>query len=601
MKKKQGLIALGALSAALAACSGETLPSDDRSGDGPPGTNAGAPGAGTGGTGTGPIPGAGNGMGGAASPTAGNASAGSTSAIPLPTGNCMPGIPVTTQIPKLLNRQYEAVLRDLLGVTGLTPDDLPGDFTGPMTATAWQTYRKTAAKVAAQVMAGANKSMFIGCDPAAAGCLRTTIETFGRKAFRRKLRPEEVESFESLGNTTPKGTPAQVAEAILETFLISPSFLLVPELATETEGMEPDGVTPRFKLSSEEVAAKLSFLLWGSIPDAPLNLAADNNMLQTAEQIRGQAVRMLQDRAKAGPFIASFHREWAQMNNSSGHWWNVDHDPALFPTYKPEAKESYKAELDAFFEEVAYANGSFQDLLLSNTSFVNKDNAHIYGLDPAQYGDALTKVTLEGRPGFLTRAGFLSSYSNYGASSPILRGAFIAVELLALPVNMPDPEAIKQTVAGDFQTQRKYVEALTEAPGTACAGCHSIINPAGYVLEKYDAIGRVQTTDPRGGAIDASVTTATVSFGVDAAGAAVKKEIASPEQLMQELAKMPAAQERYAKAWVSYAYGRDMNAYDQCVVDATKVKLANGGYTILSLLADLAQTDSFRLRVRGAL
>lgn len=613
MKEKRFLVALGALSAALAACSSEVgSPGGDTMGD-DDGLTPGA-GNGSGGSGT-AMPGAGNGpvgtgggslssAGGPGTPgTGGSGATAGSGSPPLPVGDCKPGVPVTTQIPKLQNRQYESVVRDLLGVSGLTGDDLPGDFTGAMTATAWQAYKKTAAKIAAQVMSGPNKSKFITCDPAAAGCLKTTIETFGRKAFRRQLRAEEVQGFEALANTTPKGTPAQVAEAILETFLVSPSFLLIPELATETDGMEADGVTPRYKLSSQEVAAKLSFLLWGSIPDAALNEAADANQLQTPEQIRSQALRMIEDRAKTGPFIASFHREWAQMNNSSGHWFNGDHDPAKFPDYKPEAKEAYKSELDAFFEEVAYTNGSFQDLLLSNVAFVNKDNAHVYGLNPADYGTELpgTKVTLEGRPGFLTRAGFLSSYSNYKASSPILRGAFVTVQLLALPIGAPNPEALKATVSGEFLTQRQYVEKLTETAGTDCAGCHRLINPPGYVLEKYDAIGKVQTKDLLGGPIDASVTTATVNFGSDASGNAVTKEISTPEQLMQEIAKIPAAQERYARAWVSYAYGRDMNAYDQCLVDEAKIQLGAGGYTILNLLSDLTTADSFRLRVRGAL
>lgn len=604
MKETRFLVALGALSTALLACNSEidSPPGDALGNDQTAGT-AGKAATGTGGSALAPSPGAGSpsvGAGGAAAST-GGASSGTTGGAGTPVGNCMPGIPVTTQVPKLLNRQYERVVYDLLDVSGLGADDLPGDFTGAMTATAFQAYRKTAAKIAAQVMNGPSKTKFIQCEPEAAGCLKTTIETFGRKAFRRPLRTEEVEAFEALNNTTPKGTPAQVAEAILEAFLSSPSFLLVPELATQAEGTEPDGVTPRFKLSSQEVATKLSLLLWGSVPDDLLNAAADADQLQSPEQIRTQALRMLMDRDKAGPFISSFHREWSQMNNSSGHWWSGDHDVAKFPSYKPEAKETYKKELDAFFEDVAYSNGSFQDLLLSNVAFVNKDNAAIYGLDPAQYGAELTRVPVEGRPGLLTRAGFLSSYSNYGASSPILRGAFIAVELLALPIGAPDPEALKQTATGTFSTQRKYVEALTEAPGSACAGCHGIINPAGYVLEKYDAIGRVQTVDPLGGPIDAAATTATVFLGFDAAGAEVRKEVSSPEQLMQEIAKIPAAQERYAKAWVSYAYGRSMNAYDQCVVDLAKSQLAAGGYTILNLLADLTRTDSFRLRVRGAL
>jgi hypothetical protein len=306
---------------------------------------------------------------------------------------------------------------------------------------------------------------------------------------------------------------------------------------------------------------------------------------------------MIQVREKTGQLVSAFHDEWAQMNNGSGHWWKVDHDPAKYPSYNAAAKTSYQKELDAFFEEVAFTNGSFQDLLLSNVAFVNQDNAAIYGLDPAQYGADLTKVTLDSaqapRPGFLTRAGFLSSYSNYDATSPILRGAFIAVSILNVNPGAPVPGAKDATAEGTFTTQRAYVEALTQK-SQPCMGCHQVLNPLGFVLENYDGIGKWQTTDPRGGAIDASVTTATVDFGDSG-----QKEISSPVQLMQELAKVPKAQELYARAWVSYAFGRNPNANDQCVVDQLKTKLAST-YSTLKLLADLTPADTFRLRVRGA-
>jgi hypothetical protein len=571
MKEKRLLVALGALSAALAACGSATGGKD-----GPGGPTNSATG-GTAGTPTG---------------TAGMTSAAGDGGL-LPPGPCVQGVPVTTQIPRLLNRQYGNVVRDLLGVTALdnkpVADSLVGDFTGPMTAPAWQVYQEIAATIAAQVMAGPNKSKFISCDPAAAGCLKTTIETFGRKAFRRALTAEEVASFETLSKTTPAGTPAEVAEATLNAFLVSPSFLLIPELNTETENTA-------IKLSQQEVATRLSFLLWGSVPDDLLNAAADGNQLATKEQILAQAQRMVMVREKAGPLVSAFHDEWAQMNNSAAHWFKGDHDPAKFPTYQPAAKASYLKELNAFFEEVAFANGSFQDLLTSNVAFVNKDNAAIYGLDPAQYTADLTKVTLDAaatpRPGFLTRAGFLSSYANYGATSPILRGAFIASSLLNVNPGPPVPGALDKTIDGTFMTQRAFVEALTEKE-QPCMGCHTVINPFGFALENYDAIGKWQTTDLRMGAINATVS---ADFGDGA-----KKDISSPVQLMQEIAKMPKAQELYAQAWVSYAYGRGANANDQCVVDNLKLKLAGGGYTILSLLADLSQADSFRLRVRGAL
>jgi hypothetical protein len=571
MKTKRILVAVGALSAVLAGCSGDVDP-----GTGGAAGSSAIPG----GAGTSSLPGTGG------SGPVGAAGSGSNPAV------CVPGVPATSQIPRLLNRQYEAVVRDLLGVTTLGADGktaselLVADSDGPMTPDAWRIYQDVGGQIARAVMSGPNRSRFIACDPAAAGCLEQTIRTFGRKAFRRPLTDAEVMRFQRLGQTTPPGTPDEVAETTLHAFLVSPSFLLLPELTTMAA---PMGIL----LSGHEVASRLSFLLWGSVPDEALDAAADANQLQTKEQILSQAQRMIAVREKTGPLVASFHRDWVQMNNGSAHWWKTDHDTQTYPLYSDAAKPSWQAELNAFFEDIAFGGGSFQDLLLSNAAFVNRDNAAIYGLDPASHGAELTRVELDAaqRPGFLTRAGFLSSYSGYNATSPILRGAFISVYMLGVNPGAPIPGATMMTVAGDFKTQRAYVEELTKP--AACTGCHSVINPPGFALENYDGIGKWQTTDPRGGAIDASVTTATVDFGD---GKTVN--ITSPLQLMQEIASTPKARQLYAQAWVAYAFGRAPNGNDKCIVDQLDTKLAEDDYGILNLLADLTQADSFRVRVR---
>lgn len=509
---------------------------------------------------------------------------------------CMPGLPATTQIPRMLNQQYDAVIRDLLGITTLTtsmnqkPSDLLyADFTGPMVPDAWRLYQSTAATIANEVMTGPNKSNFISCDPSAAGCLTETIKTFGRKAFRRPLTNEEETRFQNLGQTTPAGTPAEVAETTLEAFLDSPSFLLLPELSTT---QDPSGMG--IQLSGYEVATRLSFMLWGSIPDDALNAAADANQLQTKDQILTQAQRMIAVRAKTGPLIALFHRHWVQMDNGNAHWWKIDHDTTAYPLYSSGDKTTYQAELDDFFDDVAFGGGSFKDLFLSSVGFVNKNTASIYGLDPSAYGTDLTKVQLDSaqRPGFMTRTGFLSSYAHYSDTSPILRGAFIMVYMLGINPGPPIAGAITtQAPPGNYTTNRQKTDALVHT-SAACPACHvSIINPAGYALENYNAIGEWQTVDPLGGRID---PTATVMFSQKDS-----HEVTNPLQLMQGIAQTEQTQETYASYWVSYAYGRDANPNDQCIVDQLNTSLSKSGYTILNLLADLTQADSFRLRVRA--
>jgi len=585
-KRLRSLVALGVLPLALVACGSATSGGNNGT---PGGGNAPGATAGTGST----TPGAGG-----AGATVGTGTGGAAVDQPPPSGTCVPGIPVTTQIPMLLNRQYASVVRDLLGVTtvdGTQPvaDALLGDA-DQMTATAWKVYQDVGAKIAAQVMAGANKAKFIECDPAATDCLKTTVQKFGRKAFRRALTDEEVAAFMTLNSATPAGTPAQVAEAILNAFLVSPSFLLIPELNTDTEAT---ATGTAIKLSQQEVATRLSFLLWGSVPDDALNAAADANQLSTKEQILAQATRMIQVREKTGAFVSTFHDDWAQMNNSSAHWFKGKHDVTVYPDYTDASLAANKAELDSFWEEVAYTGGSFKDLLLSNVAFVNKANASAYGLDPSMYTDALTKVTLDSttnpRPGFMTRAGFLSSYADYGSTSPILRGSFMAIWLLSINVPAPDPSFAMTQVTGNFTTQRAKIEALTMT-NQPCKGCHEVFNGLGFVMENYDGIGKWQTKDPMGGDIN---STATVNFGNGIAS----KEISKPIDLMTAIASAPQAQQLYAQAWVAFSTGRPPNGNDQCTVDALSTKLAGGNYSILSLLGDLTQADSFRLRVRGSL
>ena len=512
---------------------------------------------------------------------------------------CAPGIPATTQLRRMLNRQYDATVRDLLGLTsvnagsmGLPSTMLYADFDGPMVPDAWRIYQDVGAAIAKQVMADTTmKGKFMSCDPSASGCMQTTIKTFGRLAFRRALTDDEVSRFMALGTGTPAGTPAEVAEATLYAFLVSPSFLYLPELNTT---MDPSG--KGIQLSSAEVATRLSYMLWGSTPDATLNTAADANQLQTTAQILTQAQRMIMVKDKTAPLVSGFHDHWVQQDNSGQHWFKGGgHDTSVFPLYKTTSDASFASELDNFFADVAFSNGTFQDLFLSNSAFVNQDNAGIYGLDASKYtGSAFQKVTLDAdqRPGFMTRAGFLSSYAHFNETAPILRGAFINVYMIGVNPGPPVQGAtMMQPPPGNYKTNREKTDALVNT-SAVCMGCHStIINPPGYVMENFNGIGQWQTKDQLGGDINA---TATVNFGNG-----VTQNITSVKQMMQQIATTPAAESNYAQYWVAYAYGRNANPQDQCVVDTISGNMNKGSYPILNILTDLTQTDSFRMRVEG--
>jgi len=504
---------------------------------------------------------------------------------------CEPGIPVSSQVPRMKNAEYDNVVKDLLGVTELASGAKPSsllidDYDGSMNSYAWEGYTNAAEQVAAAVMADPAKlAMFRACDPAAvATCYEDTIAGFGRKAFRRVVTSDEVTSFMRLTTITPAGTTEQITEALLTAILMSPSFIMLPELGQVAEGTS-------LQLTQHEIATRLSFLLWDSTPDQLLNDAADQGMLTTKEQILAQANRLILDRERTAPALAAYHRAYLDIRPGS-HWWSVDHDTTVFPEWSDAVIEPMQEELDLFFEEVAFNGGQFKDLFLSNAGFVNNVTAPFYGLNAADYGPELEPVTLEAsqRPGFLTRAGFLSSFSSKSTSSPILRGAFITLKILGVDPGPPDPAALTTPVPpGVYTTNRAMVEALTSP--AKCFGCHNTyINPPGFVLENFDSVGKWQINDALGDPIN---PVATVTVGASA------KPINNVVELMTELGLGADAKRNYAQTWVKFATGRAPNKNDACLVNDLNAKLAGETYTILNLLADLTQADSFRLRTRG--
>ncbi|AUX19664.1 hypothetical protein SOCEGT47_001160 [Sorangium cellulosum] len=550
---------------------------DDPADSGPGGDNP--TGAGTG-SGAG-VPGTGAGPGTPGSP-----------------GECTPGIAATSQIPRLTNAQYDRTVRDLLGITALTASGnvapstlLATDQAGGLTDLGWSAYTSVAEMIAAQVMSDpALRSNFLKCTPTGDGaaCLHDTVIEFGRRAFRRPLTDAEVARFDAIvakgPEITASGAPEEVAEVLLYMFLISPSFIQRAEIS-ET----PDGAG-RFALSNHEVASRLSYMLWGTIPDEALNQAADQGQLSTSEQIRAQARRMLQD-PRARQMVAGFHRDYLELGANT-RWDSAQRDTTLFPVFDRSLIPIMAEETERFFDHVVFTlGGTFQEFFLSPIAFVNAATAPLYGLDPARFGSELEEITLDAsqRPGFLTRVGFLNAYSSYNRTSPILRGVFITKDVLGIDPGTPPPGALETPLpeGADLDTNRKRVDAQTA--GAACAGCHhNYINPPGFVMEAYDAVGTWQTQEASTGAPINTVADVRID------GEPVR--VTGPVDLMARLAASPNAQRQYAQKWVSYAYERDGHPLDSCTVDDLATKITAGGYTVLDLITDLTQSESFRIR-----
>jgi hypothetical protein len=318
--------------------------------------------------------------------------------------------------------------------------------------------------------------------------------------------------------------------------------------------------------------------------------ARDGNL---RENLDAQIARMLQD-PKAHDMVNAFHQVYLLMG--AGTRWNTaDKDPTLFPTFNRAVVGDMTEETLRIFDKIAFtAGGSFKDLLTTNLAYVNASTAAIYGLpNPEQYGTTLTEVTLDGsRPGFLTRLGFLNNFSNYSRTSPIFRGAFISKQILGIHIDSPPPGA-EQTplpVAPELDTVRKQVDEMTK--GVDCAGCHhTYINPPGFVMEAFNSMGVWQTAEQGTGAVIDNVADVTIDSGK------TPVHITTPAELMTQIANSPGAKRQYVAKWVGYAYERNNDPADSCTVDQLAHKMATTEtYAILNLIADLTQTQSFRLR-----
>jgi hypothetical protein len=552
------------------------------------GTGAGA----SSGSGTGNTTGAGTGTGNTVGTGSGNTTGTAGSGVlppPVDPTVCTPGVPATSQIPRLTRAEYDKTTRDLLGLDVQPSSMLAPDTLGSVDQRAWDGFKTAAASLASQVLSTpAAKAKVLPCTTDNATCIQQFITAFGQKAFRRPLTTAEVARFQALytnrATITPAGTFDQAVQLIIRAFLQSPSFLSRAEVSEAA----PDGNS--YALDSWEMASRLSYTLWGTMPDDMLFTAAQAGQLTTQAQVLQQAQRMLMD-PKARAKVAEFHQMYALQGDAT-RWSEAAHDPALFPAFKTSMVPALTDEAKKFFDYITFdLKGTFQDLMTKPVAFVNKDLAPIYGLSAASYGTDLTMANLEPtqRAGVFTHAGFLASYSSYNRTSPILRGAFIEKQVLCRQIGAPPDGAVNTPLPATGSTNREMVTAQTS--GGSCVGCHApVVNPPGFALEAYDSIGTWQTTEKTGGA--AIDSTADVAIGSKTV------HVTGPVDLMTQIANSPEGQNCYAQRLVTFAYERSLTNQDVCTVQMLAGKMNTSGYNILALLTDLTQTQTFRYRAK---
>ncbi len=502
---------------------------------------------------------------------------------------------------RLTHTQYDNTVRDLVGLelsssSVFLPDPVVGGFSNNaenlvVTDRLARDYRRSAEEIAQELADEPEVfAALLPCDPGGGqACAQQFIAEFGRRAYRRPLTADEearfLNVFEAGDGLYGSGTAFdQGIQLVVEGFLQSPHFLYRGELSSEVDADDPNLVP----LSGYEVATRLSYLMWNSMPDDALLAAAEAGELDTAQGVEAEARRLLADGRASGP-IRDFHRQWLHLEEYA----NINKNGETFPQFQPGMLAAMEEEALLFIERVVLEQGgTWGDLMTTPGTFVNADIASLYGLDPSGFGEELvwTDLPANERGGLLTQSGFLASHAYADITSPIHRGVFVQRNILcaAIPEPPGNIDATLPELQGNIQTTRDAVEAHTEP--TQCRGCHDQINAPGFLFENYDALGQLRTSE-NGVAVD---TASTVLIGPD------EHEFGGAMEFVDHVATSEIAQRCYLTHWFRYANMRQETIDDQCTLDGLHEILQGSDYSVAELLVSLTQTTTFRYRAPEA-
>jgi hypothetical protein len=419
-----------------------------------------------------------------------------------------------------------------------------------------------------------------------AGDATEFVEDFGARVFRRPLTEDEVAEKKALFDKGAELYPDLDAftagvRLSIEGFLQSPHFVYRAELATTDAG---DGLV---ELSSYEVASRISYALWNTMPDTTLFEAAASGDLDTQAGLEEQVDRLL-DSDRAKETMRVFFDELYEAEQ----YENLSKAPTKYPDWDPALGAQMRMELSKFVSHVVFdLKGGAREVLTSTTTFVTPELAAIYGIPEGELGtpdaDGFSQVELDPteRAGLLTRLGFLAWKGTETQPDSILRGVFMTRKIICQHLGDPPDEAMGAEL-GDEKTNRQKVEALT-GEGTCGASCHgTFINPAGFALEHYGAIGEWRAED-NGEAIDSSA-----SFPFEGGD----KSYADAVEWSNVLADSPQVHRCYSGFWVEYLMGRSKDEKRDDVLIEKLAEVSKDGST-LDVVRALLISDAIRFRL----
>lgn len=488
-----------------------------------------------------------------------------------------------TPLRRLTRAQYDNTIRDLLGLdlglaAGFVSDEKVGTFDSnaiaSVTELSVEQYMDAAEQLAAEAVT--DLSALLPCDPAVIGedeCAAQFVDTFGRRAYRRPLTAEQhADAMALYHHGLDQGGFADGIRVVVQGLLQSPFFLYHVEQAPA--GSEGEVLT----LSPYELASRLSYFLWESMPDDELLAAAAEGELSTPEQLQAQAERMIGD-PRAADSIRHFHLQWLELESLD----QLDKDPELFPEFSPQLATSMEEEIGRFAEHVILeGDGSLRTLMTADFTFADESLAELYGVAHPGGGFARIQLPPDERSGLLTLAGVMATHAHHNQTSPVLRGVMVRENFLC-QIPPPPPDNVDDNPPGldpTLPTKERYEQHRSDPE---CAGCHNLIDPLGFGFEHFDATGRFRTMDGQN--------------PVDASGEVVGAEDADGpydghRELTERLASSEYARGCVSRQWFRYALGRLETSADECTLDEIYARFASSDFDIRELMVAIAVSDA---------
>ncbi|MES1173115.1 MAG: DUF1592 domain-containing protein [Myxococcales bacterium] len=580
---------LGALSSA--GCLG-VVNSDEKNHAGPPGSSTGSNSATGGASGTGSVvPG-----GGASGTAPAGAGTGSGTAASACVGQT--GIPAAMPARRLTRAEYNATVSVLLGDTTSPATNLPPELIGnlfsndsaqqPVSADLVSGYNNIAADIATRATTGAQLATLAPCAASATSaatqdsCAQTFIQSFGSKAYRRPLAADEAADLLTLEKAvTAGGTFTSGLAAVIEAVLQSPDFLYRIEQGVP----DPANAAQRIP-SGDEMATRLSFLFWGVGPDDALRTAAASGELLTPAGVLKNAQRLLAD-DRSHAVVKYFFDSLFPITTLT----DQARDATLYPKFSPQIGSYMRQETETFLQnEIFNGKGTWPSVLTADYTYVNGPLAAYYGISGVT-GNDFQKVQLDTtkRMGLLTQGAVMTGTTVTNSTNPVLRGSFVVNKLMCLNISLPsDPGLLAQVKVPDNvsgTTARTRFSAHSSQP--VCHTCHALMDPIGFALENYDAVGQYRTMEGDQ-VIDASGKIPDV-------GTETHQTVVGGVQLAQQLAESETAQRCFAQHWLEYGYGRTLKQTPEelCLQEKLNTAFKASGYNVKQLLLDLTQTPAF--------